>query len=161
MSMLKEVASMDVLMTYSFVFIAIALILYILILFNNKKNDARFNALEVQIESYEFIISELKAASEQQQIKREEKDSALQAWQLEHQQISQQLEHRIKVLQEKLSQTNDVIEQIQQQQPEDKLYSRAQKMVKLGADVDELVRECDLPHAEAEILIAMHKRKNK
>lgn len=148
-------------MAYSFVFITIVLILCILILFNNKKSNARFNALEVQIESYEFIISELKIACEQQRTEFSNNNTDLQAWQLEHQQISQQLEHRIKVLQEKLSQTNEIIEQIQQQQPEDKLYSRAQKMVKLGADVDELVRECDLPHAEAEILIAMHKRKNK
>lgn len=148
-------------MIYSIVFIVIALILYILILSNNKKNNARFNALETQIESYEFIINELKISMQQQQADFVNKDKTLQTWQLEHQQISQQLEHRIKVLQDKLSLSSEIIAQIQQQQPEDKLYSRAQKMVKLGADVDELVRECDLPHAEAEILIAMHKQKNK
>lgn len=152
---------MDVIMIYSIVFIVIALILYILILSNNKKNNARFNALETQIESYEFIINELKISMQQQQADFVNKDKTLQTWQLEHQQISQQLEHRIKVLQDKLSLSSEIIAQIQQQQPEDKLYSRAQKMVKLGADVDELVRECDLPHAEAEILIAMHKQKNK
>jgi len=146
-------------MTYSIVFITIVLILYILILFNHKKSNARFNALETQIESYEFIINELKINTQQQQLDLNNKDKALQTWQLEHQQISQQLEHRIKVLQDKLTLLNENIAQIQQQQPEDKLYSRAQKMVKLGADVDELVRECELPHAEAEILIAMHKRK--
>lgn len=148
-------------MTYSIVFIAIVLILYILIFTNNKKVAARFNALETQIESYEFIINELKLSLQQQQSEVKDKDKTLQTWQLEHQQISQQLEHRIKVLQEKLSQTHENIAQIQQQQPEDKLYSRAQKMVKLGADVDELVSECDLPYAEAEILIAMHKQRNK
>lgn len=148
-------------MTYSIVFIAIVLIFYILIFTNNKKVAARFNALETQIESYEFIINELKLSLQQQQSEVKDKDKTLQTWQLEHQQISQQLEHRIKVLQEKLSQTYENISQIQQQQPEDKLYSRAQKMVKLGADVDELVSECDLPYAEAEILIAMHKQRNK
>lgn len=152
---------MDIMMTYSIVFIAIVLILYILIFTNNKKVAARFNALETQIESYEFIINELKLSLQQQQSEVKDKDKTLQTWQLEHQQISQQLEHRIKVLQEKLSQTHENIAQIQQQQPEDKLYSRAQKMVKLGADVDELVSECDLPYAEAEILIAMHKQRNK
>jgi hypothetical protein len=152
---------MDIMMTYSIVFIAIVTILYILTLFNQKKTNARFNALETQIESYEFIINELKITIEQQQSYLSNKNKELQTWQLEHQQISQQLEHRIKVLQDKLTLSNESIDQIQQQQPEDKLYSRAQKMVKLGADVDELVRECELPHAEAEILIAMHKRKNK
>ncbi|MDG1750156.1 MAG: DUF2802 domain-containing protein [Thalassotalea sp.] len=146
-------------MTYSIVFIAIIFILFILILLNHKKANARFNALETQIESYEFIINELKITSQQQQSDLTSKDKALKTWQLEHKQISQQLEHRIKVLQDKLTQSNENIAQIQQQQPEDKLYSRAQKMVKLGADVDELVRECELPHAEAEILISMYKNK--
>ncbi|MDT0602823.1 DUF2802 domain-containing protein [Thalassotalea castellviae] len=151
---------MDVLMVYSLAALALVLFLFVLIFFQNKKNQIRFSALEVQIESYEFIINELKLANQQQQSELTAKENSLQAWQLEHRQISQQLEHRIKVLQEKLTQTHETIEQIQQQQPEDKLYSRAQKMVKLGADVEELVRECDLPHAEAEILIAMHKQKN-
>ena len=149
---------MDDIITYSIVFITIVLFFYLLILLNNKKNNVRFSALETQIESYEFIINEIKIALQQQQSEVKAKDKTLQDWQVEHQQISQQLEHRIKVLQEKLSKSNETIAQIQQQQPEDKLYSRAQKMVKLGADVDELVRECDLPYAEAEILIAMHKR---
>ena len=149
---------MDDIITYGVVFITIVLTFYILILFYNKKNNVRFNALETQIESYEFIINEIKIANQQHESDLKAKDKTLQAWQLEHQQISQQLEHRIKVLQEKLSQVHENITQIQQQQPEDKLYSRAQKMVKLGADVDELVKECDLPYAEAEILIAMHKR---
>ena len=149
---------MDDIITYSIVFITIVLFFYLLILLNNKKNNVRFSALEIQIESYEFIINEIKIANQQHESDLKAKDKTLQAWQLEHRQISQQLEHRIKVLQEKLSQVHENITQIQQQQPEDKLYSRAQKMVKLGADVDELVKECDLPYAEAEILIAMHKR---
>jgi uncharacterized membrane protein len=83
----------------------------------------------------------------------------LEAWQLEHQQVSQQLEHRIKVVQGQLKDQLQMIEQHNAQQPEDKLYSRAQKMVLLGADVDELVVECDLPKAEAEILVALHNKK--
>lgn len=39
-----------------------------------------------------------------------------------------------------------------------RLYSRASKMVDLGADVDELMQECDLPKAEAELLLNLRKR---
>jgi Protein of unknown function (DUF2802). len=39
-----------------------------------------------------------------------------------------------------------------------RLYSRASKMVDLGADVDELMQECDLPKAEAELLLSLRKR---
>lgn len=36
--------------------------------------------------------------------------------------------------------------------PDSKLYVRAKKMIDLGADLDEVVRECEIPKAEAELL---------
>jgi len=121
----------------------------------------RVISLETQLQSNEFVVSELQSSHQKFQATCQDKENQLQSWQLEHQQVSKQLEHRIKVLQEQLSTYQEQLEQIQQQQPEDKLYSRAQKMVQLGADVDEIVRECDLPLAEAEILISMHKSKSR
>ncbi|MCO4800229.1 MAG: DUF2802 domain-containing protein [Colwelliaceae bacterium] len=150
---------MDINIIFSIAVITVIFALYIYILLIKKKFTNQFNALETQIESYEFIINELRLANQQQQSQLTSKENELQTWQLEHQQVSQQLEHRIKIQQDKLSSLSEEISQIQQVQPEDKLYSRAQKMVLLGADVEELVRECDLPQAEAEILLAMHKRK--
>ena len=41
-----------------------------------------------------------------------------------------------------------------------KIYSRAVKMVELGADLDEVIRECELPRAEAELLFSLHKQKD-
>ena len=41
--------------------------------------------------------------------------------------------------------------------PESKLYSRAMKMVQLGAPLEEVMRECELPRAEAELLYNLHK----
>jgi len=38
------------------------------------------------------------------------------------------------------------------------MYSRASKMVKLGADIDELVEECELPKAEAELMLSLQKK---
>ena len=141
-------------------FMAISSVFVIfLIAYNRLKN--RLNALMTQIDSYEFVINELKLNDQQNQSLTAEKEEVLQNWQLEQQQVSQQLEHRIKVLQNKTSSLDKKIDNFQQQQPEDKLYSRAQKMVQLGAGIDEIVRECELPRAEAEILMSMHKRKNK
>lgn len=44
------------------------------------------------------------------------------------------------------------------QDPDGKLYSRASKMVELGADVNELMQECDLPKAEAELLLRLQQK---
>ena len=55
------------------------------------------------------------------------------------------------------------LEQLQDAQkyddPNAKIYSRAVKMVELGADLAEIIRECELPRAEAELLMSLHKQK--
>ena len=43
------------------------------------------------------------------------------------------------------------------QAPENRLYTRAVKMVELGATIEELMSECELPRAEAELLLNLHK----
>jgi uncharacterized protein HemX len=43
--------------------------------------------------------------------------------------------------------------------PDSKIYSRAMKMVQLGADLEEIMRECELPRAEAELLFNLHQQK--
>ncbi len=40
-----------------------------------------------------------------------------------------------------------------------RLYTRANKMVDLGADLHELMEECDLPKAEAELLLSIKKHR--
>ena len=42
--------------------------------------------------------------------------------------------------------------------PQGKLYSRATRMVQLGADIDEIMAECEMPRAEAELLITLHRQ---
>ena len=40
-----------------------------------------------------------------------------------------------------------------------RLYTRAAELVKAGADVEEVMQACDLPRAEAELLISMHRQR--
>lgn len=40
---------------------------------------------------------------------------------------------------------------------ESKLYSRAVKMADLGADIEEIIAECEIPRAEAELLMSLHR----
>jgi len=46
----------------------------------------------------------------------------------------------------------------QQQDPESRFYTRAVKLVELGASLEEIMRECELPRAEAELLLNFHKK---
>lgn len=65
---------------------------------------------------------------------------------------------RLLSLERKLVEQDVKLDESMQQEPQAKLYSRAIKMVQLGAAVDELMRECELPKAEAELLIRMHSK---
>ena len=63
-------------------------------------------------------------------------------------------------LERKLVSLNEVQQEMSVQTPENKLYSRAVKMVELGAGIEEIMQECELPKAEAELLLSLHKHRS-
>lgn len=139
--------------------VALIAALIALIMHNNKNSNIRF--LKTQIEGSELLISQLQLSLSDVQKQLILLNETLNTQQLENEQVSKQLEHRIKTLNQQIKNQHETIEQLKLQQPEDKLYSRAQKLVLLGADVAELMSECDLPQAEAEMLVTLHQRKVK
>ncbi|MDP4528253.1 DUF2802 domain-containing protein [Alkalimonas delamerensis] len=70
-----------------------------------------------------------------------------------------QLESELQNQQQQLSEQAEQLQALQLTEPESKLYSRAMKMVQLGADLEEIMRECELPRAEAELLFHLHQQK--
>ncbi|MBA6389426.1 DUF2802 domain-containing protein [Colwellia sp. BRX10-3] len=119
----------------------------------------QIDELQQQVNSQEIQLLELQdlLASSQSQLDINQKLCS--ESQIENEQVSKQLEHRIKVTQEQFNNKFQTIEQLLHQQPEDKLYTRAQKLVELGADIAEIMRECDIPRAEAEMLLSVHRQK--
>ena len=47
------------------------------------------------------------------------------------------------------------------QDPDSRLYSRAARMVELGAGLNEVMAECEIPKAEAELLISLRSAKSR
>ncbi|MBU3022232.1 DUF2802 domain-containing protein [Aestuariibacter sp. A3R04] len=60
-------------------------------------------------------------------------------------------------LSEQYTQVENQLREVKTQDPSMRLYSRAAELVKSGADVEEIMQACDLPLAEAELLISMHR----
>lgn len=65
----------------------------------------------------------------------------------------------------KIQQLDAIVKKTQENQlnlvaqaPENRLYTRATKMVELGASIEELMVECELPRAEAELLLNLHRK---
>ncbi|PSJ46241.1 DUF2802 domain-containing protein [Zobellella endophytica] len=57
-----------------------------------------------------------------------------------------------------LGQLHEQQQELALKDPQSKLYSRAARMVQLGADVEEIMAECEMPRAEAELLLSLHRK---
>jgi sensor c-di-GMP phosphodiesterase-like protein len=139
--------------------IFIVLSLFVGIVARKNRFTQQIDELQQQVNSQEMQLLELQNLFARQQSQLEINQQHCTESQIENEQVSKQLEHRIKVIQEQFNNQFQSIEQLLHQQPEDKLYTRAQKLVELGADLAEIMRECDIPRAEAEMLLSIHQKK--
>ena len=141
--------------------IVILLVLLLVARIVVRKNSftQQIDELQQQVNSQEIQVLELQNLLARQQSQLEINQEHCTESQIENEQVSKQLEHRIKVAQEQFNNQFQSIEQLLHQQPEDKLYTRAQKLVELGADLAEIMRECEIPRAEAEMLLSIHQKK--
>ncbi|PKF79055.1 DUF2802 domain-containing protein [Vibrio sp. vnigr-6D03] len=53
---------------------------------------------------------------------------------------------------------NERITEIEHTDNDGRLYTRASKMVQLGAGINELIEECELPKAEAELMMSLQNK---
>ena len=68
------------------------------------------------------------------------------------------LGNKVKELITAVQDTQNKQEDIAMQDPQSRFYNQAAKLVESGATIEELMRECDIPHAEAELLYNLHKK---
>lgn len=65
---------------------------------------------------------------------------------------------KIKELSAMMKLTRDKQEELANLDPDNRLYTKASKLVEAGATVEELMQECELPRAEAELLLSLRKK---
>ena len=63
-------------------------------------------------------------------------------------------------LDEKQTDIENQLRELKLQDPSLRLYQRAADLVKQGASIDEIIEACDIPRAEAEMLVMVHKHNN-
>ena len=128
--------------------------LYILL----KKYKAQVTMFTSQYQSQELILNNLQRINDQLHHDINKLQVKYEQITTENVQVSKQLEHRIKTLQTRLNSQDETISQLQTDQGDDKFYVRAIKLAKKGADIDEIVTECELPYAEVEMLISVYQK---
>lgn len=60
-------------------------------------------------------------------------------------------------VEEKQQELESQVRDLKFQDPSLKLYQRAADLVKKGASIEEIIESCDIPRAEAEMLVMVHK----
>lgn len=141
--------------------IVVALLIVVLLVFAITvlyiiRLSKKINVLEEQSANLTLVLDNQQMNDVQQHELLASIQETLQAPILENEQVTKQLTVRTKHLQEKLAELETELEKLKHEQPEDKLYRRALKMVELGADIEEIIAECDIPRAEAELLFSIH-----
>lgn len=65
--------------------------------------------------------------------------------------------NKVKDLSLQVQRIEDKLQELEQLDPDTRLYSKATRLVNEGASVEELMQECELPRAEAELLMSLRK----
>lgn len=140
------------------VFFIIIILAIVVFTMQHKALKTRIDLLNINIQTNDVLISQMQLSmtsfiesSTDIQSNNKEQHQKQEA-------LANQFEHKIKILQQQIQQQQALVTQLQNQQPEDKLYSRAVKLVELGADVEEVMRECEMPRAEADMLMSIRRK---
>ena len=71
---------------------------------------------------------------------------------------NQALGKKVKELIVTINGLDDKQQLLADQDPQSRFYHKGAKLIAAGATLDEVMRECDLPRAEAELLFSLHQR---
>lgn len=136
----------------------ISILCLVIIFILLTRHKATMAVYASQLQAQELLVSNLQLANDDLNLAVKELSIEYNNTHTDNTLVSKQLEHRIKELQSQFIIQQDLISQLQTDQGDDKFYSRAIKLAKRGADIEEIVTECELPHAEVEMLISVYQK---
>ena len=117
--------------------------------------------LNLQMQSTSLLVSDLQSMNQKLQQEFDIMDETNVQLTAENIQVSKQLEHRIKNLQQQVIDQKELLAQWQENQGQDKFYNRAFKLAGKGADIEEIMSECELPRAEVEMLLSVYQQRSR
>jgi TolA-binding protein len=123
-----------------------------------RKLKNKMEVLNVQMQSTSLMVNDLQTQNDKLQHELDELVSNNEQLTAENEQVSKQLEHRIKGLQNQSIEQQQLLTQWQDTQGQDKFYNRAFKLAAKGADIEEIMSECELPRAEVEMLLSVYQQ---
>lgn len=147
---------MSLFMLLPTLFLLLLLLMLWRIVYNQHK---RFHLLHTQLEEQSLLLTTLQGKEELNEQVFTEQQNKISSLEKNLTQVHEQYEQQLKSALQQIAVLKNEVEQLTSQQPEDKLYTRAFKLAALGADAEEISQTCEIPLAEAEMLLAIHQTK--
>jgi len=126
-----------------------------------KKYKEKLALLDVQVQSTSFLMNELQIFNNKTQQQLDDMKLVSEQATIENSQVSSQLEHRINTLKHQVVEQEQQLTQWLENQGQDKFYNRAFKLAAKGADIEEIISECELPRAEVEMLLSVYQQRTR
>lgn len=152
----------------------VSLIFGLVWLISCRRHKVLLKRLTQQLQGFETELQSKQAAVKVQRNKMEAQVQKLKeqllelakkqsAWGVQQQSIEQQfsqfVERQVQFEKALVKQKSD-LQALANQDPEVKFYQKAARLVQQGATLEEIMEACDLPLAEAELLISLYKTKS-
>lgn len=141
--------------------LVLAVLALVVVIITSRKQTQVIERQQQRLMMLTETVSDVLALKKQLELQ-QAGDSDAQTAQL-HEQLQQQLDAQSQRLQQTVDALNQEhqalarkLQQLAEQDPAAKLYQRAAKLIASGASVEEIMQECDLPRAEAELMMSMH-----
>ena len=141
----------------SALFLVLLTSIFLFIYLNKLKSKVEM--LNMQMQSTCLLVNELQILNSKLQQEFDDISDKNEQLAAENEQVSKQLEHRIKSLQHQSIEQQQLVTQWQESQGQDKFYNRAFKLAEKGADIEEIMSECELPRAEVEMLLSVYQQR--
>ncbi len=145
--------------------IALLMIFCILFWFNSRRVERGRQELEQQHQALKLELEQFKQESMSASVHSQQ---SLVNLKKQQQEVLRHLEQAIGSIStivnqtsefaQELELTKDQVNLLRSESSEQRLYGRAKKMIEMGAELDELITECDVPRAEAELLLSLYKK---
>lgn len=141
----------------SALFLVLLTSIFLFIYLNKLKSKVEM--LNMQMQSTCLLVNELQILNSKLQQEFDDISDKNEQLAAENEQVSKQLEHQIKSLQHQFIEQQQLVTQWQESQGQDKFYNRAFKLAEKGADIEEIMSECELPRAEVEMLLSVYQQR--
>lgn len=135
-----------------------SVILVLLVLIRQQRQLRQMNDIKHNSEALAASLKKLQGHCKTQEEKLFELTTAvsgmserLQSISRQHKELESESRLEIKKLSEKL-------QELESADPGSRMYTKAAKLVASGASIEEVMQECELPRAEAELLMNLHTR---